>query len=79
MTLVSDEEKMKTKKQMKGRAIELIVYGATGFPTSIYLSWLLHLQGLQGGVYGITTNLLMILAMTAFISGIETLINLRKL
>lgn len=79
MTLVSDEEKMKTKKQMKTRAIELIVYGAIGFPTSIYLSWILHLQGLQGGVYGITTNLLMILAMTAFVSGIETLINLRKL
>ena len=43
------------------------------------LSWILHLQGLQGGVYGITTNLLMILAMTGFISGFETLINLRKL
>lgn len=79
MTLVSDEEKKKIKAQMKGRAIELIVYGAIGFPTSIYLSWILHLQGLQGGVYGSTTTLLMILAMTAFISGIETLINLRKL
>ena len=79
MALVSDEEKKKIKAQMKGRAIELIVYGAIGFPTSIYLSWILHLQGLQGGVYGVTTTLLMILAMTCFVSGIETIINLRKL
>lgn len=79
MTLVSDEEKKKIKAQMRARAVELIVYGAIGFPTSIYLSWILHLQGLQGGVYGVTTTLLMILAMTCFVSGIETIINLRKL
>lgn len=79
MTLVSDEEKKKIKTKMRARAVELVVYGSIGFPTSIYLSWILHLQGLQGGIYGITTTLLMILAMTCFISGIETLINLRKL
>lgn len=79
MAKVSDEEKMKIKKQMKARAIELIVYGIIGFPTSIYLSWILHLQGLQGGIYGATTALLMIVAMTGFFSGIENMINLRKL
>ena len=66
------KEKGRTQKELADR-LGVTDKAISKWETGVYL------QGLQGGVYGITTNLLMILAMTAFVSGIETLINLRKL
>lgn len=79
ITIVSEEEKEKIKKRMKLQAWEQILYGIVGTPLSIYFSWILHLQGLNGGIYGICTYVFMICAMQQAANGIYTLIDLRKL
>jgi len=79
MAVVSEEEKNQIKKRIKWQSWEQIFYGIIGTVVSIYLSWRLHLQGLNGGIYGGGTAFLMIVAMEAAANGIYNLIKLKKL
>lgn len=79
MTEVSEEEKKEIKKTMRGQSWEQIFYGIIGTVVSIYLSWILHTQGLRGGIYGICTTVAMIVAMECAANGIYNLVKLKKL
>ncbi|MBR2045915.1 MAG: helix-turn-helix domain-containing protein [Agathobacter sp.] len=79
MAIVSEEEKNEIKKRIKWQSWQQILYGIIGFVVSIYLSWRLHLQGLNGGIYGGGTAFLMIVAMNDVSYGFYNLIKLKKL
>lgn len=79
MATVSEEEKKQIKKRIKIQSWKNIFYGIIGTVVSIYLSWVLHLQGLNGGIYGAGTCIAMIVAMELAANGIYSLIDLRKL
>lgn len=79
MTVVSEEEKQNIRKKIKIQSWRNIFYGIIGTAVSIYLSWILHLEGYNGGVYGVCTCITMIVAMELAASGIYTLIDMRKL
>lgn len=79
MVVVSEEEKQEIKRKIKWQSIEQIIYGILGVIVSIYLSWILNLQGFKGGVYGASTAFAMIVAMHHAANGIHSLIYLKKL
>lgn len=79
MAVVSEEEKNEIKKTIKWQSWKQIFYGIIGVAVSIYFSWILHLQGLQGGVYGVCTAVAMIVGMDHAANGIYNLVNLKKL
>ena len=79
MTEVSMEEKKKIRKTMKYQAYTQIFCGLIVSSALIYLSYILYMQGLRGGVYGVCT-----IGMLAFVceqigNGIYSLINMKKL
>lgn len=78
MTEVSEEEKKETKRKMRWQSYEQIIYGIIGTVVALYLSWTLHLQGLQGGIHGMCI-FLMIVSMHHAANGIYNLLYLRKL
>lgn len=77
--VVSEEEKKEIKRKMRLQSWMQIFYGIIGAVVSIYLSWILYLQGLRGGIYGVCTTFAMIVAMHHAANGIYILLYLRKL
>lgn len=79
MAVVSEEEKNKIKKRMKFHAWEQIFYGIVVTIALIYLSWRLHLIGIEGGVYGICTIGILALVDGQIANGLYTLFHIKKL